>query len=135
MSEWLPEIEKTYAVAWPFLKVDNSEDRNEWDLHDLGAWKPGFENEYADPYGESSYPVCDGMGQMLLTVVSLHKPGPKYPTRVFYTRKWIDPDGKVFGASKLRTSVAWAFRNKLKIPEYLLELEMRSGGVVFVEAA
>jgi hypothetical protein len=70
------------------------------------CWKPGIEWEPAGP--GDCVAVARGMGKMVLTEVSRHKPS-KYPERVFYTRRWIDPDGKVFGKPKLRITTASAF--------------------------
>ena len=46
--------------------------------------------------------IADGMGKMVLTVV-------RHRTRVFYTRQWVDPNGKHFGKSKLRVTTQAAF--------------------------
>lgn len=125
MTSWLPEIGKTYEREWPFLR--EKVELVYWDIvdpsEDYETWKPGFEMEQQAPYGDS-WPVAHGMGAELFTVVSTHKPGPKYPTRVFYIRQWRDPDGKVFGQRSLRQCVAWAFRKKLETPQHLWELEI-----------
>lgn len=63
-------------------------------------WKPGVSYD-TDAHNYDEPPmVCDGLGQMILTVVSVHRPG-KFPTRVFYTRKWRSPSGVEFGKNKL----------------------------------
>lgn len=76
------------------------------------GWRPGCRIENDGPYGEGSY-YADETGAMILTVVSLHKPG-RYPTRVFFTRQWRDPDGKVFGVQKLRVTTEQAFKRMAK---------------------
>ena len=53
--------------------------------------------------------VADAVGTQILTVVSVHKPG-KFPARVFYTRRWRDPDGVEFGKTHLRVTVMQSFR-------------------------
>ena len=59
-----------------------------------------------DPCGSINF--ADATGEMILTVVSTHKLGAA--ERVFYTRQWRDPDGKVFGAdSKLRITSSAGF--------------------------
>jgi hypothetical protein len=65
------------------------------------SWKPGVVFRAVGPYGEDSEGIAHGLGQMLMTVVSTHKPG-RYPARVFYTRKWVNPDGVAFGKTGLR---------------------------------
>ena len=71
----------------------------------LEGWKPGVEFEACA--GEH-YAVAYGLGEMILTIVSIHKPG-RFPERVFYTRQWRDPDGKVFGSKKLRMTTTPTF--------------------------
>lgn len=71
------------------------------------SWKPGIDHEIIGPEGEAQA-VYDDLGKQILCVVSTHKPG-KYPERVFYTRKWIDPDGNQFGKNSLRISVKHKF--------------------------
>lgn len=53
--------------------------------------------------------VADAMGAQVITVVSVHRPG-RFPTRVFYTRQWRDPDGKLFGKGNLRVLSIHHFR-------------------------
>ena len=65
------------------------------------SWAPGTFAEGEDPYGLREMAMADGEGQMILTVVSTHKPG-KYPERIFYTRKFVNPDGVEFGKGALR---------------------------------
>jgi hypothetical protein len=48
---------------------------------------------------------------MRLTVVSRHTPSPKYRERVFFTREYVDPDGRTFGKKRLRMLGARAFAN------------------------
>lgn len=72
------------------------------------CWKPGAEWE---EYSEYTELTAHGEGALRLHVVSVHKPG-RYPTRVFYRREWVDPDGKVFGRADLRVCVLSAFRRR-----------------------
>lgn len=64
------------------------------------GWRPGVVEFDREDYEWQKSDVADGVGAMILTVVSTHKPG-KFPERVFFTRKWRDPDGKVYGRNKL----------------------------------
>ena len=122
------EVGRTYTVApFPFkretyLSPEDGSDVVSWASGTAVSWAPGVRFEPMPPYGENAEAVADGEGAMLLTVVSLHKPG-RYPTRVFYTRQWRDPDGKVFGDTKLRVTVVSAFRRRLTgyLHEYRVE--------------
>lgn len=86
------------VANYPFVRdVFNGEDLDGYFQDE--CWRPGvvFDNEDAE-WQQSA--VADGVGAMILTVVSTHKPG-NFPERVFFTRKWRDPDGKVYGRNKL----------------------------------
>jgi hypothetical protein len=82
---------------------------------DTPCWKPGTAFESTQrylghgEYAEDVYCVAHGEGALRLHVVSVHKPG-RYPTRVFYRREWVDPDGKVFGRPGLKVCVLSQFR-------------------------
>ena len=60
-------------------------------------------------------------------MVSTHKPGA-FPTRVFYTRKWIDPQGKTFGKDALRVTTLGYFRTLTKGYRYR-HMDMRKASV------
>ncbi|WP_296341520.1 hypothetical protein [Reyranella sp.] len=77
---------------------------------EIMSWRPGVRPELRG-HGEYHYTVeeYEGMGSQILTVVGVFRPG-KYPTRVFYTRRWRDPDGKEFGKGGLRIKVMSAFK-------------------------
>lgn len=86
---------QTFAVRYPFCLEDFTV--QDFDgAYTVQSWRPGvrrIENVREEW-------VADGEGQQLLTVVSTHKPGT-YQERVFYTRQWADPDGKIFGKTRL----------------------------------
>lgn len=99
---------------FPFLRHKASVlDDGEWD--EVACWKPGTEFEATHRYlGHGEYTddttcVAHGEGALRLHVVSIHRPG-RYPTRVFYRREWVDPDGKVFGRPSLKVCVLSMFR-------------------------
>lgn len=113
MSEPI-EIGRVYVGHCPFYRetVDLwTGDSGEGDWGPVEVWRPGVEWE-RDDNGDADA-CAGGVGAILLTVVSVHKPG-KYPTRVFYTRQWRDPDGKVFGKTNLRVTTQDAFRRMAK---------------------
>jgi hypothetical protein len=84
-------------IKYPFVR-DKFVSMN-LDEPDTPCWRPGVRFEDSGP--DDTEAIADGLGQQVFTVVSIHKPG-KFPTRVFYTRNWIDPDGKQFGKGTLK---------------------------------
>lgn len=75
--------------------------------YEIQCWTPGTRIQLAyDGCGEH---WADGTGSVRYTVVDTFRPG-SWPTRVFYMREWIDPDGKVFGKDRLRVTTLGAFR-------------------------
>lgn len=95
----------TRIVAYPFVRVR----LETWDADGASnvlSWRPGIRYVWIGP--ENTEAVAHGMGLMKLMVVSRHKPG-RYPERVFYTRKWVDPEGKEFGKSRCLIATAEKF--------------------------
>lgn len=81
-----------------------------WDGRDMAevpTWVPGVRFETCGP--EDSEAVADGVGRIILRVVAVFKPG-RFPTRVFFTRQWETPDGKMFGKARLRVAILPQFR-------------------------
>ena len=104
------ETGKTYSVRYPFVLEDVElppDDQEATQMAMVKSWRPGVDWEQADEYRADA--VAEGMGEMLLTVIDIHKPG-RFPTRVFYTRQWKDPSGRVFGKGGLRITTVDAFR-------------------------
>ena len=104
-----------FKIEHPFVL----EDYTEWDMegsHTYKTWCPGIRYVQYGPEGEADA-IADGIGEQEITIVSIHKPG-RYPERVFYTRKWIDPSGKAFGSSKLRIATTQKVSNILKGYKY-----------------
>lgn len=111
------EAGQTHTVAgYPFVRyvadliIEDGDYRTE-------GWRPGCTAE-EDERDEHGYPskvfVADGTGSMVLEVVATFKPG-RFLERVFYTRRWIDPDGREFGkTSTLRVATTGQFRRLLK---------------------
>lgn len=100
------EIGKTYEVACPFV-------RDVFDWYDSEGptqtltWKPGIVWEHE---GDA---IAHGMGKVIYRVVDVHTLPRPYPPRVFFTRKWVSPDGKTFGSGKLRIMTREAFARRL----------------------
>jgi len=107
-----PTAGEVFTVKYPFIL----EDYTEWDEDGpstFKSWVPGARFVASDAYGEESRACANGEGQMELTVVDVHKPG-RFPTRVFFTRKWVDPKGRRFGKSGLHIMTLDAFRRRAK---------------------
>ena len=97
---------QVFAAWYPFRR----DKVTLWDVDgpaDTPTWVPGTRSEYVPP--DTAEDVYDGAGKILLTVVSVHRPG-RYPLRVFYTRQWEDPNGRRFGKNGLRITTQAAFR-------------------------
>jgi len=97
-----------YRVKYPFyFCIHHRYDEN--GLYQDEVWIPGTRSQHVEP--DDSEAIADGEGEMILRVVSIHKPG-RFPTRVFYTRKYVDPDGKEFGSGKLHMTTTQTFRRR-----------------------
>lgn len=101
-----PEPGDLFEVPYPFIRATFSEFDGEGVAESL-TWQPGARFATDSP-NLNFGPTADGVGAQLLTVVSRHKPG-KFPERVFYTRQWRDPDGKIFGKTccRVTTMACW----------------------------
>lgn len=119
------ETGKTYSVRYPFVLEDVElppDDPEATQPAMVKSWRPGVEWEQEDE--GQAYGVAEAVGEMLLTVIDVHKPG-RFPTRVFYTRQWKDPNGRVFGKGGLRITTLDAFRRRMRgyMHEYWLDGE------------
>lgn len=116
-----------FRVKYPFLRceVDVADSDPEGQGYaTIQSWKPGVEFVPSGPYGEDSEAICHAEGEMVLTVVDVHKPG-KFPARVFFTRRWVRPDGKEFGKGGLHINTVPAF--KRRAAGYMHEYELSDG--------
>ena len=86
------------------------------------TWRPGVEHDQ-DNYGNTTT-YADAMGEVIYTVIAVFKPG-SFPARVFFVRKWQDPDGKVSGKGKLHIPTQQNFR--LLTKGYRHDFEMSEG--------
>jgi hypothetical protein len=110
----------SFLVKYPFHRGTHEEHDGEG-VAVVPTWIPGVRFEAAGLYGEDSEAFADGEGQMVLTVVDVFKPG-RFPARVFFTRRWVDPDGNTFGKGCLRitTQAAFVRRTKGYMHEYVV---------------
>lgn len=76
-----------------------------------GTWRPGTRFEQCAP--DDYEAVADAIGQQIATIVGLYKPG-RFPARVFFTRRWRDPNGREFGKGKLRILTIGCFRQLVR---------------------
>lgn len=119
-----PQEGEVFTVEYPFIriKVTVNDGSDEGGTVEIDSWQPGCRNEmrghgeYADAVTEA-----DAHGQMALTVVSVHKPG-RFPTRVFFVRKFTTPDGKAFGKGKLHIVTLEKFRRISRAYQHDYEL-------------
>jgi hypothetical protein len=105
-SASIPSAGQLYTVSYPFVK-DTYAGFDEEGGFEASTWRPGIRFEWISP--EDTAPVADGQGLMQLIVVDTFKPG-RFPTRVFYTRSWTDPDGNTFGKGCLHITTLGRFR-------------------------
>ena len=102
-----PNAGDVFTVVYPFVRAPFEWFDDEGPVT-LKSWKPGINIEAdGDCYGPDIF--ADSEGEMVLTVVDVFKPG-RFPTRVFYTRQFVDPDGKRFGKAKLQIATLEKFR-------------------------
>ena len=104
------EVGKTYIVRYPFVRDEVElppDDPEATQMAKVKCWRPGVDWEQEN--AGSAVACADSFGEMLLTVVDMHKPG-RFPTRVFYTRQWKDPDGRIFGKRSLLITTQERFR-------------------------
>lgn len=109
MSETGKPIEagSVHEAPYPFVR-DTYTEWSEDGACDYPTWKPGVRMEDISPEDVAGF--ADGVGRILLTVISVHRPSPRYPTRVFFTRQWVGPDGRKFGRTNCRVTTLTAFR-------------------------
>lgn len=94
-------------VAHPFVRSTYTDFDGERP-YERATWRPGTRGENVGP--EEVDMVADGIGTQIVTVVSVHRPGT-FPPRVFFTRRWRDPDGREFGKNKCHVKSQQGFRS------------------------
>lgn len=114
-----------FTFAYPFAR-DTFSEMDEEGTTESPTWRPGVRFEDVG-HGEYCHTAtyADGMGQQTVSVVGIFKPG-KFPERIFFTRKWTDPSGKVFGKGKLHIATVGAFTNLIR--GYRHEFDLAEGG-------
>lgn len=110
-----------FTVPYPYFREEvvlPPDDPEATSMVTAITWRPGV--RWVQVYDDSEA-EAEGMGAMLLTVIDVHKPG-RFPARVFFTRQWRDPDGKLFGKGALRITTVPAFLRRTK--GYMHEFEL-----------
>ena len=100
---------EVFEAVYPFVRstfISHYQGDEGWVEDEIPTWTPG--TRYADKGEGDIECIADAFGRVVLTVVSVHKPG-RYPTRVFFTRTWVDPGGKPFGKTKCRVTTVPTF--------------------------
>ena len=101
-------------VPFPFhKKLSMSDHSGDW--YD---WSPGI--RWEDGYQDREA-VADGVGEMLIVEVGRYTP-PGFGPRVFYTRQFALPGGKLIGKPKLRVMGAGGFTRMCKGYRYGYEV-------------
>lgn len=101
-------VGQKFEMEYPFVK-DGVAPFD--DFHDWNPWRPGTINEERGgaPDDPNIVAIAHGVGKKICTVVEfvrLHRP---FPSRVFFTVSWVDPDGKAFGKNKLHCTTRECF--------------------------
>ena len=117
--------QKVYVVPYPFLRQKVRLWDGDGGDYEINGWKPGTEFRAVSPHDPGGERFADAMGEMIITEVSRHKPG-RYPERVFFTRRWRNPDGEEFGKGGLQVSVASKFARTISGYAHEFALDDRS---------
>lgn len=102
----IPDAGTVYAIPYPFVR-DKYFVYDEEGGFERDTWKPGVRFEAIAP--DDCGAVADAVGQAVFTLVDTFKPG-KFPRRAFFTRVFIDPDGRAFGKPRLHIATLEKFR-------------------------
>ena len=121
-----PAIEagQEHRAAFPFIRTTYDAMPDDCMINAMPVehptWRPGVEHEQCN--SGDTWSFAHGDGEVVYSVIAAFKPG-KYPSRIFYLRNWIDPDGKRFGRNNLRISTTQHFRMLLKGYRHDYEIE------------
>lgn len=120
MSEFFCGAE--FRAPYPFIRTtyEAMPEDPDGSPEERKTWRPGVDHECTDNFG-STRSYADRMGEVTFTVIGVFKPG-SFPTRIFFVRKWQDPDGKIFGKGNLHITTQQNFRTLIK--GYRHEFEM-----------
>ena len=77
------------------------------------GWRPGCDRDRSLADGIDDH-AADGLGAMLIQIIDVVNLPGGFSPRVFYVRKWRDPDGKEFGRKKCRVTTVGALAKTVK---------------------
>lgn len=104
-------VGSVFEVDCPFIRAP-FESYDEDGPYRILSWRPGAIWEVYGPYGDDAALRAHGMGKVRYKVIAVCPMPRPYPTRVFFTRKWTNPDGRTFGTSKLHVMTREAFKRR-----------------------
>ncbi|MBL4826121.1 MAG: hypothetical protein JKY66_00140 [Spongiibacteraceae bacterium] len=107
-----------FEIAYPFSRTIFLDK----DAGQSASWEPRTYEVLI--YPDDSEMAADANGKCTLSVVSVHRPG-KFPTRVFFTRKFTNPAGHTFGKNKLIIKTMGNFRRLISGYLYPYKIEDR----------
>lgn len=96
-----------HEATYPFIR-----DRFTMSAEPEDTWMPGvrYKVDICPHTGlEHETRLADGIGSVILEEVARCPLPGRYDERVFYRRRWRDPDGKEFGKRELRVATARSF--------------------------
>lgn len=114
MKQELPAIGEVFEFPYPFVRATYEAlnlDVDGMSVTEVPTWKPGVRFEDAGMGWVNAH--ADGCGAQIVTVVGVYQP-KGFPTRVFYVRRWRNPDGKEFGKGLCRMKTIGAFRSLVR---------------------
>lgn len=111
-----------FEITYPFIKVKFTSYDEEGSTT-VDSWQPGVRHEQFDEDDFAAF--ADKEGLMILEIISIHKPG-KYPERIFYTRKWKDPNGNLFGKNGLKICAIQKFNRLIRGYYYNYEIRVET---------
>lgn len=121
------ETGKILEVPYPFVIEEYDEIDEDGHCSRGLSWRPGtkFVIQGIDEiFGETTRGIAEGMGHMLITPIKRVELPGHYHTRIFYIRQWRDPDGRIFGKTKLRVTTQQGFKRLLGGFRYSYALEV-----------
>ena len=107
-----------FEVPHPFVKEEYSDFDDDKPIVSW-RWRPGTRMVQSSTGHE--YYEADAVGMQILTVVGVGEPHG-FAKRVFYTRRWRDPDGTEFGNKGCRVTALSAFRRLTHGYRYSVEM-------------
>ncbi len=97
---------------YPFSRVTFVGYDSDGPFSDAG-WRPGCDRDQSSADGIDDH-TADGLGAMLIQIVDVVQLPGGFAPRVFYVRRWRDPDGKEFGKKLCRVTTVGTLAKTVK---------------------